>query len=316
MSSTTGTGRTPSAAAGNWRSSSSQGFSRSAGDSAAVAAQAKPPRSISPCGHAKNARIGRLIKIQAARVVAGSNAQGKGLRSGKQAGIGGRKAKFVAAGRAAEILIDRLIRLGQQCKSAAARAAVAGFRRRIEAKDVRGDNQKTGRRYQSDRKAAAGRMPGKISAAKPRTVRSHQRPIAARRPNRRRTSRREPHSTRPSSISRPQPKNPPAWAVLPSRAEAKPTTIASSSNPPANAGQQSAGGADSGPPPRLAGRPAAGRRLRAAFAEPRCRSSPRRPRCRLPLPAPDSRAATWSRRNGVLMAPSHQVRRPATIRAA
>ena len=113
------TGMTPSSSS---RFSSSHGFARSSGDSASELWNANRPLLMKSCVAADDARVLRLIQIQAARVVARAHA--KTIEANALQGAARRQVHRIAPRRVVEIVHDRQQRLDQQRISSTAGMAI------------------------------------------------------------------------------------------------------------------------------------------------------------------------------------------------
>ena len=144
-----------------------------------ASAQAKPPRSMNFVPTPSNARLPRLIEVQAACLVARLDAEGVETALGQQFFLVGVEACFLSALGRVEIEVDRQLALADQGKAAAAAGAVVGLPGRIDAKHAHGRDQEAGRGRQPDGQGAAAGVAGRIAERQAEQIAStagHRRP--------------------------------------------------------------------------------------------------------------------------------------------
>ena len=297
-------------------SSSSQGFCFSSGVSAALAAQANPPRSTSAVGHAQHARLRRLIQIQATGVVARlARARPRVVHlPSNRVGVGGEAQ--LGARRPPRSDPDR----------SADRSGRPGRTRRCR---WRGPRPSRPDRVETRSSATIKKLAAAIRPIDERAAARIARAVAHRQPRDRQAagggqrwrSIRCPAgskstSTPPPAPARREPTNAPACASPSSRVADQPTATATTKHHRRRDGGRVA-------------RDCAGRRLLASLARPAIAAARRGPiaaasressaakrSVRWQSRSPDFVGVTYSSRNGVLIAPSHQVLRPTSISQA
>ncbi len=131
--------------------------------------------------HAQQTRLPRLIKVQAACLVARLDAEGVETALGQQVLLVGLEADLLSALGRVEIEVDRQLALADQGKAAAAAGAIGGLPGRIDAKHAHRRDQEAGRGRQSDGQGAAAGVAGRIAERQAQQVAS---PAGHRRPGR------------------------------------------------------------------------------------------------------------------------------------
>ena len=131
--------------------------------------------------HAQQARLPRLIEVQAACLVARLDAEGVETALGQQFLLVGIEADLLAALGRVEIEVDRQLALADQGKAAAAAGAIVGLPGGIDAKHAHGRDQEAGRGRQPDGQGTAAGVAGRIAERQAEQVAS---PAGHRRPGR------------------------------------------------------------------------------------------------------------------------------------